>query len=223
MVKRNRMRKTGQGPNKKNRLKRQKGRQVVEKFRVYKFKELPKETKEKVINKLWDINVQWDWWDGVYSLEQEKFNKIGIKFDEKKTYFSLGRDWHIHSDKMWVEDEDKFADALVKDKVIPKELAKGIKEGVVQAGIDTTSYAMGRGVNTLNMDVFNIDNPKEEEKMQKLVDKYDEPVNEWFKNKMNEFHDHLKEQHDYLASEEAIIETIEANEYEFKEDGELYG
>ena len=32
----------------------------------------------------------------------------------------------------------------------------------------------------------------------------------------------LQKQYEYLCSEEAIIETIEANDYEFTEDGKLY-
>jgi len=217
------MRKSGSGPAKKQRLKREKGRAVVEKFRVYKFKELPKEVREAVIQKHYDINVDHDWWDGVYSMEQENFNKVGIKFDEKQTYFSLERDWYLHSTKMWIDDTDKFADALVKDKVIPKELAKGIKEEIVSVSIDTKHYAGSSGENYIVFDVYYGDNRAEEEKLGKIADKYDEAINKWFKDKMDGFHNHLREDHDYLTSEEAIVGTIEANEYEFKKSGELYG
>jgi hypothetical protein len=47
-------------------------------------------------------------------------------------------------------------------------------------------------------------------------------VEETRHNFCREIYRALETEYDYLTSEEAIIETIEANEYEFTEDGELY-
>ena len=35
-------------------------------YNVYKIDELPKESKQKAIEKYYDINVNWDWWDFTY-------------------------------------------------------------------------------------------------------------------------------------------------------------
>jgi hypothetical protein len=45
---------------------------------------------------------------------------------------------------------------------------------------------------------------------------------EFLRGMLREYLKMLQENYDYYTSEEAIIETIRANEYEFTEDGEMY-
>lgn len=69
-------------------------------------------------------------------------------------------------------------------------------------------------------------------KAQKNLDKEDTTVEEeeWFlsiskeflRDLSNDYRIMLRKEYEYLTSEEAIIETIEANEYEFTEDGKLF-
>lgn len=50
----------------------------------------------------------------------------------------------------------------------------------------------------------------------------DEAVNDFTKDLATEYLSMLNREHEYLTSEAAILETIEANDYEFTEDGNLY-
>ena len=44
-------------------------------IKCYQFDELSEETKEKVIEEMWDINVNYEWWDSTY----EDAKNVGIK------------------------------------------------------------------------------------------------------------------------------------------------
>ena len=56
--------------------------QIIEKV-LYKFEELTEEQKENAIEKLSDINVDFDWWQFIY----EDAERIGLKI----TGFDIGR------------------------------------------------------------------------------------------------------------------------------------
>jgi hypothetical protein len=55
---------------------------VTQKFKVYKFDELPEDGKEKAIEKLWNINVDHDWWD----CEYDDAENIGIEISSFDIY-----------------------------------------------------------------------------------------------------------------------------------------
>ena len=66
-------------------------RTIVETKTVYFFAELPEESRQKAVEKYWDINVDYDWWDAVY----EDAKNIGLKitsFDDYNTEGSLTED-----------------------------------------------------------------------------------------------------------------------------------
>ena len=58
-----------------------------EKIKVYEFNELSEEAKEKAIEKLWNINVDYEWWDCVY----DDAENIGLKIKE----FDLDRGSYV--------------------------------------------------------------------------------------------------------------------------------
>ena len=56
--------------------------------KVYKFSELSETSQQKAIEKLFDINVDCDWWEFVYEDFKNLCKTIGIDVDLKKTYFT---------------------------------------------------------------------------------------------------------------------------------------
>jgi len=56
------------------------------KVKVYEYDELTKEAQEKVLEKLWDLNVDYDWWECVYEDATIIGKLMGI--DISKIYFS---------------------------------------------------------------------------------------------------------------------------------------
>jgi len=59
---------------------------------LYKFEELPEETREKVIENLYDINVNYGWWTPVY----EDAEQIGLKI----TGFDIDRGAHCDGEAL---------------------------------------------------------------------------------------------------------------------------
>lgn len=53
-------------------------------------------------------------------------------------------------------------------------------------------------------------------------DKLMEIEDDFLKSLLNDYLKSLRDEYDYQTSEKAIIETIEANEYEFTEDGKRF-
>jgi hypothetical protein len=176
-------------------------REITTVTKVYKFEELNKETQQKAIQNLYDINVMHDWWDFCY----EDAKMLGAEING----FDLGRAQSI---------EVHFVDACY-------DIANAMKEnwgencnGVVQAiefieKWDKLVLDHSDGVNTDEVHEDNIDK----------FDEKAEEIEEEFKNKLERvFFILLRDSYDYLVGEEAIKDTIEANEYEFTEDGELF-
>lgn len=61
---------------------------ITEVYNVFSFDELSKEAQEKAIEKLYDINVDIDWWESIY----EDANTIGLEI----TGFDLDRGSYCH-------------------------------------------------------------------------------------------------------------------------------
>ena len=51
---------------------------------------------------------------------------------------------------------------------------------------------------------------------------FEEWITETLRDYARELYKSLEKEYNYLTSEKAIIETIEANDYEFTEDGKIY-
>jgi len=203
---------------------------------VYKFKELPEEGQQAAINNLYDINVDYEWWendDGLLELTSEEFKSSKIKLSKKwyewkdkngkqgnipgeypaytglfswrKIYFDLDRGSYIQFIDLIVNDDNIFRKFLK----VPKRLW------------DNSYYLFneepGREVNT-----WFIIEPEADvyftEKQQVIIDNAIDIMND----KIREALSSLKSSYEYLTSEEAIIETIEANDYEFTIDGKLF-
>ena len=138
-------------------------RTYTEEHTVYSFDELSKEAQEKAIERLYNINVDYDWWDGVYYDAGE----IGLEITE----FDLYR------------------------RDIDGKLTKAILEN---HGKTCETYKLA----------------------EKWQNKHGEDnQDEFTKLLLKVYLNILNKDYEYLTSEEAIKETIEANEYEFTKEG----
>jgi hypothetical protein len=172
-------------------------------YKVYKFNELTEDQKQKVVDRYADINVDHEWYDD--DGFQEDASEYGIKIDMNQISFDLDRgsyaafDTFNHSRKVnWrcpivIEDVKKFVKKA------------GIKyNGDNYISIGHNHYAGGLIKNTIETDY------EEEDVLQ-------ETLNEMLDKILSS----LKKSYDYLTSEEAIIETLQANDYYFTEDGKI--
>jgi len=177
---------------------------------VYKFDELSDEAKEKAIENLWDINVDiFDWWDSIH----EDAENIGLKI----TAFDLGRASYVKG--------DFYGPALDVAKRIIEE--HGEQCGTYQTAKDYIAEYNRLIVEQCQGEADLLAWPGYERDWDTISEYYPEELdtedidNEFLRSLCEDYRIILQKEYEYLTSKEAIIETIEANEYEFTEEGEL--
>lgn len=147
---------------------------------LYQFSELSEQAKQKAIENLWDINVNFNWWGFTY----EDAENVGIEIRG----FDL--------------DRGGYCDLICDDDCI--EVAQNI---IKNWGSDCDGYSIAQKF----IEDF------------KTVSEDDlsDLEQQFTKDLSYVYLEMLREEYKYQTSEQAIIETIEANEYEFTENGKL--
>lgn len=166
------------------------------KINLYKFEELSEEAKQKALEKLYDLNVDHNWWEFTY----EDANNIGLKITEFDLYRKEIRgEFNYSANEVAQDILNNHGDTCETYHIAQDFLNKW--NPVFADYMDETSE--------------NFESCDLEDKMFDLEKNFLEEL-------LNEYLSILQREYDYLTSEEAIIESIEANDYEFTEDGELY-
>jgi hypothetical protein len=168
---------------------------------IYSFDELSQEAKEVAVDSLCSINVEHDWWDFTY----EDARQIGLKLES----FDLDRNKHVKGRFLLtsIEVAAKICQEHGKDCETYRiaatfsseydSLIEKYSDGIDKYTVtEENEYVFNNIVNTLSEDFAN--------------------------DLLEEYANILQRECDYLQSEEAIIETIKANEYEFLESGKKY-
>jgi len=151
----------------------------------FKFDELNEKAKSKAIEKLWDLNIEYDWWDYIY----EDAKRIGCNITE----FDIDRGSFCTMD---------FSNDYLID--IAKNI---IKEH-------------GEACNTYKLASEYIINHKSAYDAE--TDSVPMSLNRPFIDSLQEeYLSMLRREYEHLTSEEAIVDSIESNEYEFDENGNL--
>lgn len=153
----------------------------IKETKVYPFGELSETAKEKAVEKLSDINVDYEWWESTF----EDAGNVGIKI----TSFDTGRGNYCKGD---IDDAVDTARGILKehgDKCETWQTAKDFHDAVAKDGEETADF--------------------------------EELCSEFKYSILEDYRIILQKEYEYLTGEEAIIETIEANEYEFTEDGTI--
>jgi len=168
------------------------------KIKLYKFDELSEAAKQKAIEHFSDINVAFDWWDPIY----EDATESGLKI----TGFDLNRASYVKAH--FITSASECADYIIKEYDETSELYETAQTFINDYDQLVEKYSDGIDKNRVAEDNENdFDHDVED-----LED-------EFLKDLCEDYRIILQKDYDYLTSKEAIIETIEANEYDFKEDG----
>ena len=162
------------------------------KRKLYKFEELSEEAQEEAIERLYDINVDYEWWNFTY----DDAERIGLKI----TAFDIDRGNYIKGKV--TEDTRTMAELILKDHGSITDTYKLAHEYLEQLYI-WQSYDQ------------EVDDYGYEEDIPEDIEE------EFIRQLKEEYLSILRKEYEYLTSREAIIETIEANEYEFTVDGKL--
>ena len=178
--------------------------------KVYTFNELSDEVKAKVIEKNLYLNVDHEWWENVY----EDAENVGLKI----TGFDIGRGQDCTG--AFTTYAKKVAESILKEhgeqcetwktasdymqeytKVIANECQEEADEICV-------AFNLQEGFCDVNHDYY--------------YDPDTEDIDaEFLRSLLEDYRIMLQKEYEYLTSEEAIIECIAANEYEFTEKGEM--
>ena len=158
-------------------------------IQLFKFSELSEDAQKKAIEKLSDINVDYDWWEVIC----EDAENIGLKITEFDLY------------RMSIDGNFNLSAAEVAHNIMN------------ELGVMCETYKTAETfLNEFNP-VF-AEYMETEEGEDKLIDLESDFLN----SLLEDYRIMLQKDFDYLTSEEAIIETIEANDYDFTANGELY-
>lgn len=165
--------------------------------KVYQFSELSEQAKQKAIETLSHINVDYEWWESIY----EDAENIGLDI----TSFDLDRNRHA---------DGGF-------KLSANEVAANILQN---HGEECETYKTAQSFMDEWQPVFNsyMDEEDENYESSESEDKLQELEDEFLKSLLEDYSIILQKESEYLQSETAIIESIQANEYEFLKDGSLY-
>lgn len=171
-------------------------RQEQKTITYYKFDELSDKAKEHAIQELSDFNVYFDWWVFTY----EDAANIGLKI----TGFDLDR--NRHADGEFVLSANEVAQNILNNH-----------------GDMTETYKTADNFMKEWQPVFYgyMDESSEDYESQESENKLLDIEDQFLQSLLEDYLIMLQKEYEYRTSEEAIQETIEANEYEFDADGNL--
>lgn len=162
--------------------------------KVYLFNELSKDAKQKAIETMCCINVDSDWWQSTY----EDAANVGLKL----TGFDLDRNRHAKGEFTLAANE--VAANIFRD------------HGDMCETYKTAESFMNEWQPVFNEYMTEPDNMTELET--KLIDiEY-----EFLNSLLEDYSIILQKESEYLQSDDAIQETIEADEYEFTSEGKRF-
>jgi hypothetical protein len=165
-------------------------------IKLYKFNELSEIAKQKAIENLSDINVDYDWWESIY----KDAENIGLKL----TSFDLDRNRHAKGEFNLAANE--VAANIFRDH-----------------GEDCQTYKTAASFMAEWEPIFNnyMDENHEDYESNESEERLTDIETDFLNSLLEDYSIILQKEYEYQTSEAAIIETIEANEYEFTIDGKL--
>lgn len=163
---------------------------------VYSFSELSEESKQKAIERLYDINVDCEWWSFIY----DDANNIGLRI----TGFDIDRASYCKG--VFLLSSCEVAANILKEH-----------------GENCETYKTAQKFLELHNPIFAnyMDENHESYESAESENLMIEMENDFLNDLLEDYRILLSHEYDYLTSKESIIKTIEANEYEFTIDGKL--
>jgi len=198
---------------------------TIKETTVYKFSELPENIQEKVIQDNYDINVDFDQWhEGVYDDCIEMGKVIGI--DVTKIYFT---GFSSQGDGACFEGSYEYKKGSCKEirNTAPVDtklhaIADNLYKLQKRHFFDLSANVKHRGhyYHSMCTDIDVSDN-REYAPYNMNVDTENDMM-EYLRDFMEWMYRQFEKEYEYQTTENAIKETIEANEYDFTINGKMY-
>jgi len=196
----------------------------VKRTKVYLFRELSENAQQKALEKLWEINVDSEFWYECIIEDAKEVGKL-MGIDINNIYFSGF--WN-QGDGACFEGNYEYRknSAKLVQNYAPKDtelhrIAKELQRIQKRCFYQLYAIVKHRGHYSHKYCTeftvqWNYDYYK------KLPENVEDDLVETLRDFMDWIYDQLRKNYEYFTSKKSIIETIEANEYEFTEDGKLY-
>lgn len=216
---------------------------------TYSFDELSPKAQKNALEKLWGINIEHDdWHDPIiegFTEDMESFGLTDVDVQYSGFHsqgdgasFTAGvSDNETFLTKALGKKSDEYLDLGEEMKDQDNPLRK-LKQGLYDLGFDnrerltpdnfdisierTSSRYSHENTIKGNVDVYDVP-----ENMSDGFDEYvyaaelEDEITEWARDKSRELYSNLNKYYDELTSEEEIKDTIEANDFQFDEDGNM--
>ena len=174
---------------------------------VYSFAELSEEAQERALNAFRCSNVEFNWWEDSYDTIRTAGKLLGLEIDDihfdADLYCIFDAHYrYVRGASAAVCKEFSWADDLHK---IASEL-----QALQKRHFYSLSCAVTKGRTTNRYSCFRFGEDYECEDLGDIIDDFAH----WARVL-------LRDEYEYLTSDDAVKETIEANEYEFTEGGKL--
>lgn len=169
--------------------------------KVYSFDELTEDAKLTVIGNLSDINVNYEWWESTY----EDAKNIGLKI----TSFDIGRASICEGSLIW--DVAEVTNAIIKEHGETCATFETAKQYLTDYNNLVVKYSDG-----IKTDIVAEGNEYD------FDQEADDLDANFLQSILEDYRMILSKEYDYLTSSEAIKESIEANSYEFLENGNIF-
>ena len=164
-------------------------KKIIKVYTVFKFDELSETAKQKALEKLWDINVDNEWWECIYGDAKD----IGIEI----TAFDIDRG-------NMIEIKKNHSELSIAQKIIENH------------GVICDTYILAsKFIAAFNL----LEEQQEKEYTRERQEDEGILCDDFIHNLKEEYLSTLKKEYEYQTSKEQIIESIRSNDYDFSEEG----
>lgn len=189
--------------------------------KAYKFEELCAEAKEKALNHCREWQTDYQWWDFIYDDAKEAAKIIGI--DIEQIYFSgfssqgdgaCFEGWYSYKPDSCKQIR-QYAPMDAELHAIAQALQNIQRTNFYQlrASVKHRGHYYHENCTDIDIDRKDYKEPTEDA---------EESVKECLRDFMRWVYSKLEKEYEWLISDESVTEFIEANEYEFDEEGNIF-
>ncbi len=182
----------------------------------YSINNMPDELKEKVLEKYRYFNVEHDWYDYLihYWIEQLKiygFDNVKINFNNvasarNSVSFTANVDLKIYLKAHKLGNKYRATLSAAKGDLVNLKVYRICPQYPHGYIISTRSEYFGNNTT-----------------VREQLDELNEQILKKARCLSREIYRNLENEHNYLISNESLLETLEANDYAFKSNGEIFG
>lgn len=199
----------------------------IEEVKVYSIQDVKSNSEflEKVLEKHRDINTSFDWWDFIHEDFKEKNNEY---FDISNIYFS----------GFWSQGDGAMFEYTNISNRLKDIFIDGLDLSPMRKGwLRNNVYVSGKGIqrghychekscsHSIYWEVDNGDLYWDRtlyKWIQSFESDFEDFVEELYVNLCTDLYSALEKEYDYITSHESILNSLEENDYEFTEDGNIY-